>query len=57
MKSLQSKMDGMSKSSDKSGEFSMSERSEERGGDDCCGEWSRSRSLGEEVRDEGLMCL
>jgi hypothetical protein len=47
----------MSERGDKSGEFSMSERSEERGRDDGCGEWSRGRSLGQEVRDEGLVCL
>jgi hypothetical protein len=50
-------MHGMSESGDKSGEFSMSERSEERGRDDGCGERCRCRSLGQEVRDERLVCL
>ena len=47
----------MSESGDKSGELNMSEWSEERGRDDSCGEWSRSRSLCEEMRDEGLVSL
>ena len=47
----------MSESGDKSSELSMSERSEEWGRDDGCGEWCRCRSLGKEVRDERLVGL
>jgi len=45
----------MPESGDKSDEFGMRKGSEERGGDDSCGEGGGCRSLGKKVGDERLM--